>query len=418
MIFDKMDGYTLSALGACMKRFIGFTAALCLLAITVGCGGVSSTGTLAYISNSSGTGFTVFTVNTDGTLTLNSISPQSTPAAPKMLQFTPNGKWVYFLDAAGANIYGYTRAGNGTLDVPISNGAIPVNGASSMVISPSSTYLYVSLPNSQNGQLAVFSIDQSTGILSQVGSSANLGYSISQLAMAPGGATLYGLAPAQQQVVLFTLSASSGVATFEGTMPVGSAPPANGMILSANGSYMYVLDTQDVGLNNFGVLTPTIYAFTVSGTTLVRMAGQPFHENADAITGISPSKPVAGATSNDSRFLFIANQGSHNVSVFQVIPSSGTQGTAGEPKEVQGLTTTVNGIPVSTASPFDCGALCTTPSLISVSPVNNAMYLLDTPAGKVFQFAINQNTGQIRALNPAYVTAESASSNPSWITIR
>jgi 6-phosphogluconolactonase (cycloisomerase 2 family) len=189
------------------------------------------------------------------------------------------------------------------------------------------------------------------------------------------------------------------------------------MILSANGSYMYVVDTQDVGANGNGILSPSIYAYNVSGTTLVRMAGQPFHENADALTSIPPSVPVAGATSNDSRFLFIANQGSHNVSVFKIIPSSGTTGSAGEPVEVLGSTTTVNGIPVSSASPYDCGTLCTTPSLISVSPVNNALYLLDTPAGKIFQFAINQNTGQIRALNPAYVTGESASSNPSWITI-
>jgi 6-phosphogluconolactonase (cycloisomerase 2 family) len=415
MIFKKMDGYTLSALGACMKRFIGYTAALCLLAITVGCGGVSNSGTLAYISNSSGTGFTVFKVNTDGTLTLSSISPQSTPAKPKMLQFSANGKWAYFLDAAGANIYAYTRSGNGTLATFIDH--YPVNGGSSLVIAPSSTFLYVSLPNSQNGQLAVFSIDQSTGILSQVGSSSNLGYSISQLVMAPGGASLYGLAPTQQQVVLFSLSTSSGVATFQGTMPVGSSPPSDGMILSANGSYMYVLDTQDVGSNNVGVLSPSIYAFNVTGTTLVRMAGQPFHENADALTGIAPSQPVAGATSNDSRFLFIANQGSHNISVFRIIPSSGTTGTAGEPTEILGSTT--NTVPpVSTASPFDCGSGCTTPSLISVSNVNNALYVLDTPAGKIFQFAINQNTGQIRALNPAFVSAESASSNPSWITIR
>ena len=131
--------------------------------------------------------------------------------------------------------------------------------------------------------------------------------------------------------------------------------------------------------------------------TLVRMAGQPFHGKRISLAGIAPSIPVAGVTSNDSRFLFIANQGSHNVSVFKIIPSSGTQGTAGEPDEVPGNTTTVNGIPVSSASPFDCGALCTTPSLISVSPVNNAMYLLDTPAGKIFQFAINQNTGQIKS---------------------
>ena len=88
-----------------MKHLIGYTAALCLLAFTVGCGGVTSTGTLAYISNSNGSGFTVYTVNTDGTLTTSSISPQSTPtpggSGPKVLQFSPNGKWAYYLDNAG-----------------------------------------------------------------------------------------------------------------------------------------------------------------------------------------------------------------------------------------------------------------------------------------------------------------------------
>ena len=71
--------------------------------------------TLAYISNSSGTGFTVFKVNTDGTLTRPAFPHRAPRRPPLVLQFTANGKWAYFLDAAGANIYAYTRAGNGTL---------------------------------------------------------------------------------------------------------------------------------------------------------------------------------------------------------------------------------------------------------------------------------------------------------------
>jgi 6-phosphogluconolactonase (cycloisomerase 2 family) len=291
-----------------------------------------------------------------------------------------------------------------------------VSGASSLVIASNSNFLYVALPNSQGGQLAVFSVDPSTGILSQVGSSSNLGYAITQLAMAPGGASLYGLAPTQQQVVTFSLNASSGIATFQSTYSVGSHPSNNGMILSANGSYMYVLDLQDVGPNNNGVQgSPSIYAFNVSGATLTTMSGEPFHENADAITGAVPKQPVAGATSNDSRFLFIANQGTHNISVFKIIPSSGTQGTAGEPTEVLGNTTTVNGISVSTASPYDCGTGCTTPAFVSVSNANNAVYVIDTPANKIFQFAINQNNGQLRALKPAFAAPDGP--NPSWITI-
>jgi 6-phosphogluconolactonase (cycloisomerase 2 family) len=392
-----------------MKRLIGYTAALCLLAITVGCGGVTSTGTLAYISNSAGTGFTVFKVNTDGTLTKSSISPQNTPAAPKVLQFTANGKWAYFLDAGGANIFAYKRSGSGELITEIDS--FPVTGAaSSLVISPNSNFLYVALPNTQ--KLAVYSIDSATGILSQVGSSTLIGFSITELAMAPGGGLLFGLAPSQQAVLTFTLNSSSGVALQASNLPVGVNPSY--MILSANGNYLYVLDHTATGANNStGIASANIYGFNVASSgVLQQMAGSPFNGNADAITGIPPANPVAGATSNDTRYLFVANQGTHNVSVFKI------NSTSGELSEVLGATTTANGIPSSTASPFDCGAGCTTPSFLAVSGVNNAMYLLDTPAGKLFQFRIDQNTGQLRAQNPPSVTAETATSNPTWITIR
>jgi hypothetical protein len=392
-----------------MKRLIGYTAALCLLAITVGCGGVTSTGTLAYISNSAGTGFTVFKVNTDGTLTKSSISPQNTPAAPKVLQFTADGKWAYFLDAGGANIFAYKRSGSGELITEIDS--YPVTGAaSSLVISPNSNFLYVALPNTQ--KLAVYSIDSATGILSQVGSSTLIGYSITELAMAPGGALLFGLAPSQQAVLTFTLNSSSGVALQASNLPVGVNPSY--MILSANGNYLYVLDHTATGTNNAtGIASANIYGFNVASSgVLQQMAGSPFNGNADAITGIPPANPVAGSTSNDNRYLFVANQGTHNVSVFKI------NSTSGELSEVLGATTTANGIPSSTASPFDCGAGCTTPSFLAVSGVNNAIYLLDTPAGKLFQFRIDQNTGQLRAQNPPSVTAETATSNPTWITIR
>jgi 6-phosphogluconolactonase (cycloisomerase 2 family) len=386
-----------------MKRLIGYTAALCLLAMMVGCGGVTSTGTLAYVSNSTGTGFTVFTVNTDGTLTKSSISPQNTPAAPKVLQFSANGKWAYFLDQGGANIWAYTRAGNGTLSTLIDS--YPVSGeASSLVIAPNNTFLYVALPNTL--KVAVYSIDQNTGILSQVGSPTLVGYAISQLVMAPGGAALYGLAPSQAAILTFSLNSSSGVMTQANTYPVGVSPSY--LILSVNGSYMYVLDHTAAD----PILGTDIFAYNVSGTNLTLMAGEPFHENADAITGILPTNPVGGATSNDNRYLFVANQGSHNISTFKI------NSTTGEPTEVLGSTTTVNGIQVSTASPFDCGSGCTTPSFVSVSGSNNALYVINEPTGKIFQFQIDQNTGKLRALNPASVGAESATSNPTWITIR
>jgi len=415
-----------------MKRLIGCSAALCLLAIMVGCGGVSSTGTLAYISNSTGSGFTVYTVNSDGTLTTSSISPQSTPAAPRVLQFSANGKWAYFLDAAGDNIYAYTRSGNGTFGTFINNYSVGGTGASSMVISPNSAFIYVALPNTLGGSLAIFSIDPSTGILTQVGSSLQLIYPLTKLIMAPSGSALYALSPGapvgKQTVLSWTLNSTSGQVQGEVTTSVGVNPID--MALSANGSYLYVFDhtaTTTVanvancsppGLPSFLNCTPAgpspnIYGFSVSGANLTTLGT--FNENADLATGMFPSGPIAGATSNDSRYLFVANQGSANISVFAIA----TTGLAGGLKEVLGSLTTVNGIPASTASPFDCSAGCKSPSFITVASANNALYLIDTTpqANKILQFAINQSTGQLRPLNPASVGAENATSTPTWITI-
>jgi 6-phosphogluconolactonase (cycloisomerase 2 family) len=413
-----------------MKRLIGYTAVLCLLALTVGCGGATSTGTLAYVSNSTGTGFTVFTVNTNGTLTASGISPLTTPAAPKVLQFSPNGKWAFFLDAAGANIYGFVRAGNGTFSGPINNSPLLVIGghASSLVIAPNSTFLYVAIPDAvSGGELAVYSIDPATGSLGQVpDKTQNHGFAMQQLVMSPSGNVLYGLSPTQQTVVSWKLDSTTGGATQAATLPVGQLPSY--MILSADGKFMYVLDhlaTSLIGINQVDCSTltipnnscsPDIFGYVVAADGTVQasnaLAGSPFNENADA-NGIFPTNPVGGATSNDSRFLFVANQGSHNTSVFRIEATPGKP--AGELAEILGSIS--NG--VSTASPFDCGTGCTTPSFVAVPKANNAVYLLDTePTGSfIFQFAIDQNTGRLRALSPASVSLGTGV-NSTWITLR
>ena len=406
-----------------MKRLIGCMAVLCLLALTVGCGGSASSSTLAYVSNSTGTGFTVFSVNNNGTLTTASISPQAIGFMPKVLAITPDGKFAYFLDNSdsGLFIHGFTRAGNGTLTGQITGSPFLLNSAgSSLVISPNKPptpqFLYVALTGTK--ELAIFFID-SNGTLSQVGSSPTAA-PITQLAMAPDGLALYGLVPTLQEVVSFFLDPSGGSATNTNNPgSVGIEAPDNGMILSADGSFLYVLDkietdsyTTNGSVNNspvsFTGQSPRIRVFSTkkNGSEGNLLLSSEFHENAD-LTPLTqtppaspqfPTNPVAGASSSDGRWLFIANQGSHNISVFNIHTVPGT------PLEVRGSVTTG----ASTASPFDCG--CTTPAFIAVSKLNNAIYVLDSNAAKIFQFAVDQNTGRLRALSPPSVSL-AASSN-------
>jgi 6-phosphogluconolactonase (cycloisomerase 2 family) len=424
-----------------MKRLIGCTVVLCLLALTVGCGGATGTGTLAYVSNSNGSGFTVFTVNTNGTLTTSSISPlnTSTPTGdgPKVIQFSANGKWAYFLDAAGGNIYGYVRAGNGTFSEPINNSPFSLGtlGATSLVISPNSGFVYVAEPGAGNGSLATFTIDPATGELAG-GTPVPYGATgILQLVITPSGSALYGLLPAPASQVL-GWSLSSGVATPVGSTPAGVTPIY--MVLAANGSYMYVLDNTATSTYTSvaaGVTgqSPNIYGYFVgTGSNVGTLQGMPstggnpvlniFNENADLATGSFPGNPIGGATSYDSRFLFVVNRQSSNISVFKIAAAT-TSNLGGGLTEIPGKVTVVDGTPVSTASPFPCGAAgsCSAPSFLAVAKANNALYVLNAPtignlgAGSIFQFAIDENTGQLRALEPPSVTT---GNGPTWITIR
>jgi 6-phosphogluconolactonase (cycloisomerase 2 family) len=160
--------------------------------------------------------------------------------------------------------------------------------------------------------------------------------------------------------------------------------------------------------------TPNIFGFTVGSTgTLTPMPDSPFQENPNSI-GQYPISPFGGAVSSDNRYLFVANKNSHNISVFKI------SSTSGELSEVLGSTSIINGVSVSTASPFDCGTGCSTPSFVTIPSGNNALFVVDpnagtNKAGAIFQFQIDQNTGKLRPQNPASVVTEGS---PTWITIR
>ena len=267
------------------------------------------------------------------------------------------------------------RASDGTLQPQAQGSPNSINagplGASSLAISPNSQFIYVATPGGAT-ELAVYRIvNENTGQLNLVQqSNPVVTVPITQLAMSPSGNVLYGLSPAvpsNGHVVAITLDPAGGLPIAQVAQNVGSATPDNGMILSANGKYLYVLDDSQptqpnyTDLNNITGISPTIYDFTTCLATsecatnparLVSIGG-PFHEDADLAQTppLFPQGPVAGATSRDSQYLFIANRDTHNISVFDIHTKPD-----GEPVEFNGgAVTNVGGTPVSTNSPVRCG---------------------------------------------------------------
>ena len=224
-------------------------------------------------------------------------------------------------------------------------------------------------------------------------------------------------------MVSWQLNATTGAATQSATLSVGTLPDY--MILSANGSYMYIPDCLAVTPNYPNVAaggapgnSPDFYVYSVAASgVLSPILGQStspvFNENADLLTGDFPAESGGRYRPRTTRaILFIVNQGGaqgSSISVFKIAASSNT-GIPGEPTEVLGDLVTVNGISTSTASPFPCG--CSGASFAAVSKTNNALYVLSESASQLFQFSVNDNTGVLRALSPGLRARQSGTPAP------
>jgi hypothetical protein len=181
----------------------------------------------------------------------------------------------------------------------------------------------------------------------------------------------------------------------------------------------------NAGSGNTTGSSPQFYAYSVGTNGILSpLLGQStspvFNENADLSGQGFPAKPVGGATSSDSRYLFLVNSsGEQNssISVFKIATTTNGTGIPGEPTEVLGDLVTVGGITTSTQSPFPCG--CSGASFAAVPKVNNALYVLSESANLLYQFSVNENSGVLRPLNPASVPVPGTAtlSAPTWITI-
>ncbi len=144
-----------------------------------------------------GANYTVFTVRSDGGLTL---LPGSTVTAPKdasssQALISPDGRFVYDAQEGTALIRGFKIGATGLLtDVPGSPLALPIVGGTQaaplgLAAHPTQSLLYVGFVNV--ARLGVYSTDSSTGALTFVTHVANSGNEICWLTLSRDGKSLY-----------------------------------------------------------------------------------------------------------------------------------------------------------------------------------------------------------------------------------
>src|SRR5215470_7173721 len=207
-----------------------------------------------FVSDFAGSLVRVFNVDsTNGGLAEVTGSPFPLDASgPRGLATDAGGKFLFVADFNSNQISVFNIGSNGAL-TRVTGSPFAVVGGSSpgfLLLHPSGNFLYASNLNSPTGSISAFSINPTTGALTQIAGSpfptvgSFPGPSI--MANDPAGKFLYvslsGTANANNQVAAFTVNSSTGALTPIAGSPVTVGRDPQGLAVTPDGKFLFIAD--------------------------------------------------------------------------------------------------------------------------------------------------------------------------------
>jgi 6-phosphogluconolactonase len=327
----------------------------------------------AYVANRGSNNVSAYSVDAStGALTAIAGSPFAAGTLPVAVAVDQTGHFAYVVNQMDATISAFTidRASGALTPVsgsPFATGTSPT----SVAIDPSSFYVYVTKGGANT--VSAYAIAADSGALTAItGSPFATGALPDSVAVDPFAIGLLGVLVANESdgtVSVFTIdentSHNGGLSANGPLFPGGTSPRA--LTIDPSGQFIYLANGPSNTLSGF------------SGST----ADGPPASNGSAITG-SPfatgSNPSSVAVDPLDNFVYVANQGSNNISAFAI----GAGGTL----------TTLAG------SPFAAGAQ---PSSVAVDPTGMFTYVVNSGSDTVSVYAIDATTGALTAINGSAV---------------
>jgi 6-phosphogluconolactonase len=249
-----------------------------------------------------------------GVLTQITGSPYSVGNGASSLVLHPSGKFLYVSNPGvnGQNendISLFTIATDGALTEVFPRTTVAPNATlpTLLAMDPAGAFLYVANSGSKN--ISVFSIDASTGALTQVnGSPFFIGVVAHNMQLTPKGDSLYITAPSVNNGLIEGFSVNSGALTLV-SITNADDPNPNGLAIDPSGTYLYVANyapANSISIFAIGVPSPGALQ-EVSGSPLNAGYSAPFSLILDA----------------KGQFLYVADQGSSNVAAFSISSTTG-----------------------------------------------------------------------------------------------
>jgi 6-phosphogluconolactonase (cycloisomerase 2 family) len=316
-----------------------------------GIGGGSTATYLAYLDPVAGN-VNVTTIPTSGTLATAAGSPYLAGSQPVSMTISPDGKFIYVVNASSGNVNQYAISATGALTQPVPPIATGVQ-PSVMAIDPTSRFALVA--NQGASTLSVYSINPTTGVLTATGSPITLNVT-GPKTIAINGNFVFVASTIAIDVLIF--NSTNNTFSFGTGSSIGGGSSANIVAMYAPPqatNRLYVLDAS----------SNSIIPYTVSNTGVLT-------QGASIPVGAQPTAMIAD---EGNRFLYVANQGSNNLSVFQVDPGTGALTTA-------------------TVSPI---ATITSPTALALDTVNHFVFVAGSAPPQIQTYSEDTGTGALTA---------------------
>jgi 6-phosphogluconolactonase len=291
------------------------------LALLTGCGGffppLTSTGTgtttagdFVYVANATTNTISAFAVGANasgtGTLTTVSGSPYGFPVSPTAMVVTPSDSYLYVAGPGG--IYGYSiNTSTGALTAVSSGGVLVITTLApvSLDVSPDGNWLFAL--NADGVTFNEYQITPSTGVLTLQASTpyAPAGKATvtpEMIRVAPNGAYVF-VALGTGGDLVFTLTTSTGAlsTTYQQLATGSTSTSDNALAIDSGTTYAYIARSGTGG----GLM---VYSIGTNGV-LTPVTGSPF------ATGAGPFSVLLDST---GKYVYTANRTDGNISGFSI----------------------------------------------------------------------------------------------------
>ena len=278
---------------------------------------VDHSGKFAYVANGGSNDISMYTINS----TTGALEPLGTVAAgsaPIFVTVHPSGMFVYVANEGSNDISTYTITATGTLEAlgQTAAGVVPT----SITVDPSGKFAYATNAdpnnafelNTNNGNISMYNIDATTGVLTSNGT-IPAGIYPRSAGVDPSGKFAYvancgDFERNQGDVAMYTINVTTGTLTSTGTIGAGSCPLS--VVVHPSGKFAYAVDTgSDGGPDIEGV---SMYAINATGA----LTSLGIVEN----TGYCPSSI---AVDPSGKFAYVTNHCDNTISMYTIDLTTG-----------------------------------------------------------------------------------------------